>query len=224
MIDIMQQEEILTAIGKIIPKKLFVYAIGGTAMMLRSIKNSTFDVDFVFDNEIDRSHFILALKRLGAKEADTKTVYWLKGNMPIMLEFENCRFDLFMNKIISSRFSEKMKERASQIHEFGNLIVKVADPHDILIMKSVTSRAKDLSDIINIINKNPINWSIIIEEVKKQVALGSERAILTLGEKLERLSNQKAIAVPRVVLDEFWKLLEGQIQEKKEDSRRKEKR
>ena len=210
MIDIQQQEEMLIAIGEKIEKKISVYAIGGTAMMFRSIKNSTFDVDFVFEKKRDREYFISTLKKLGAKEIDRRLVYGLQKDTPTVLDFENCRFDLFMEKIITSRFSEKMKKRAGQIHEFGNLIIKAADYHDVLIMKSVTSRAKDLEDIINIINKKSINWEIILDEAKEQVALGNEHAILSLGEKLEKLNNQKAIKVPKEVLDELWKLLEKQ--------------
>jgi len=128
MINIKQQEEILIKIGNILEKKIIVYAIGGTAMMLKSSKDSTLDIDFVFDKKNDREKFILILRKLGAKESDTTLVYGLKNNTPIMLELDNARFDLFMNKVISSTFSEKMKDRAKQVHEFGkNLIIKVAD-------------------------------------------------------------------------------------------------
>ncbi len=62
-----------------------------------------------------------------------------------------------MNKIITFTFSNAIKERAKQTHEFGNLIIRIADPNDIIIIKSVTSRNKDLDDIITVINKSKIN-------------------------------------------------------------------
>ena len=218
MIDIQQQEEMLIAIGKILHKKLEVYAIGGTAMMLRGIKNSTLDIDFVFDKKSDRDEFMEALRKLGAKESDVTLVYGLKSNSPLMLEFENCRFDMFMNKVITSTFSDAMKERAKQTHEFGNLIIKVANPNDILIMKSVTSRAKDLEDIIAIVNKSQIHWNVIVEESKEQVRLGNETAIMVLGEKLEKLTNEKAISVPKTITDKIWKLFTKQVKEKAKKS------
>lgn len=214
MIDIQKQEEMLMAIGKMLSKKLEVYAIGGTAMMLRGVKNSTLDIDFVFDKKRDREEFMNALRKLGAKESDVTLVYGLKNDTPLMLEFENCRFDMFMNKVITSIFSDAMKERARQTHEFGNLIIKVADSHDILIMKSVTGRAKDEEDIISIINNNKLNWDIIIEEAREQVRLGNETAIMGLGEKLEKLANQKAISVPKAVSDKLWKLFTKQAKNK----------
>ncbi len=216
MINIKQQEELFIAIGNILERKISVYAIGGTAMMLRGIKDSTLDVDFVFDKIQDRNEFISALKKLGAKESDVTLVYGLKKNTPLMFEIENIRFDLFMNKIITAIFSQTMKKRTEQIHEFGkNLIIKVADIHDIILMKSATSRIKDIEDIITIAKSNSINWEIITEEAKEQVALGNERAILFLGEKFEKLNNEKAIIVPEEVLDKLWKLLKEQINKKK---------
>ncbi|PIN88467.1 hypothetical protein COU61_04805 [Candidatus Pacearchaeota archaeon CG10_big_fil_rev_8_21_14_0_10_35_13] len=218
MIDIQKQEAMLTALGKVLTNKLEIYAIGGTAMMLRSIKNSTLDLDLVFDKQRDREEFMKALRTLGAKESDVTLIYGLKSNTPLMLQFDNCRFDLFLNKIISSTFSDTMKERAKQTHEFGNLIIKVADPHDLIIMKSVTSRTKDLEDIITIINKNKINWNTIIEEAKEQVRLGNETAIIGLGEKLEKLNNQKAITIPKSINDKIWKLFNKQIKNNKQKS------
>src|SRR3990167_6645118 len=99
----------LIAIGNILSKKLQVYAIGGTAMMLRGIKNSTLDVDLVFDKKRDREEFMNALKKLGAKESDVTLIYGLKHNTPAMLEFNNCRFDMFLTKVITSTFSDAMK-------------------------------------------------------------------------------------------------------------------
>ena len=219
MIDIKQQEEMFIAIGNILPKKIFTYAIGGTAMMLLGIKDLTLDVDFVFDKKSDREELMGALRKLGAKESDVTLVYGLKNNTPLMLEFKDCRFDLFMNKIITSTFSDAMKERAQETHEFGNLIIKVANPSDILIMKSVTSRAKDSNDIVAIINKSHLDWNVVVEESQEQVKLGNETAIMGLGEKLEKLTNQKAISVPKEITDKIWKLFNKQIKEKAKKSK-----
>jgi hypothetical protein len=219
MIDIKQQEEMLIAIGKILSKKIIVYAIGGTAMMLRGIKNSTLDVDIVFNKKSDREEFMQALRKLGAKESDVTLVYGLRTNSPFMLEFKNCRFDMFMNKIITSTFSDAMKQRANQTHEFGNLIIKVANPIDILILKSVTSRIKDLDDMASIVNKSQVDWNVVIEESSNQVNLGNETAIMGLGEKLEKLANQKSIEIPIDTSDKIWKLFKRQIKEKNNKKR-----
>lgn len=215
MIDINQQEQIFIAIGGTLEKKVCAYAIGGTAMMLRGIKDATLDVDLVFDSVAERETFIAAFKKLGAKESDTVLIYGTKPNTPHMLEMDNARFDLFLSKIITSNFSDNMRERAKQIHEFGkNLIIKAADPHDVLIMKSATSRIKDTDDISKIITKVRIDWDLIINEANEQVKLGNERAVLDLGTTLERLKNQNKLPIPSNVLNSLWKMLKDQISSK----------
>ena len=216
MINIKDQEELLIAIGNALPKKIEVYAIGGTAMMLRGIKDSTLDIDLVFEKSAERELFIETALKLRAMRSDVTLVYGVKENTPEMLTFEDCRFDLFMKKIINSNFSDNMMERAKEVHEFGrNLVVKPADPQDILIMKSVTSRAKDSEDIATIINKVKIDWDIILREVTEQIKLGNERANLSLGEKLEDLNNRKVIHLPESVMDDLWRLLKKQVSDNK---------
>ena len=118
---------------------------------------------------------------MGYKETDATEVYGVKNNTPQMINLGDSRFDLFNLEVIDFTFSKNMQERAVQIHQFGkNLKLKIADKHDIIIMKCATRRTKDEDDIVNIIKNNyPINWDIIVEEIKFQVDLGKETAFLS---------------------------------------------
>jgi len=215
MIDITQQQELFIDIAKKLPRKIIVYAIGGTAMMFLGLKEATKDVDLVFTSEDDRKVFKESAKSLGFDEGDVKIVYGKKDNVPEMINILDSRLDLFLTKIITSTFSESMKERASEIHEFDkNLIIKIANPNDILVMKAVTSREKDREDILNIINNFNVNWDIIIKESENQIKLGNERAVLDLGTTLEKLKNQNKLPIPPQVLDSLWKMLKDQISSK----------
>ena len=139
-----------------------------------------------------------------------------------MLELGKARFDLFTNKIITSVFSRNMKERAKEIHEFGkNLIIMVADVHDLIIMKGVTSRQKDIDDIITVFKKSRIGWNIILKEAEEQVKLGNEKAILSIGEKFEILRNQKIIDVPLSFLDDLFNLLRKQVKGKSKEKKKR---
>ena len=219
MINIQDQEELFNIIGEKLTKKLVAFSIGGTAMMLRGLKGETLDIDLVFDKESERKIFMETLESMGFKKDDKRVIetYGLKKNTPMMLRLESDKyiFDLFLNKIITSVFSEGMKKRATQTHEFGsNLVIKVADPNDVLIMKSVTGRTKDNDDIISIINDNKLDWNVVVEEATEQVKLGNQHAIMGLGEKLEKLTNQKLISVPKQITDKIWKLFNKQVKEK----------
>ena len=157
-----------------------------------------------------------AAEIFGFKEGDARIVYKEKINTPVVLFFEGDRLDLFLSKIITSTFSEEMQKRAKQIHEFDkNLIIKVADVHDILIMKAVTGRSKDNDDIIEIIKNETINWNLIIGEAKSQIKLGNIRAILDIGTTLEKLKNENKATIPDFIFDSLWNLMKEQIEEKK---------
>ncbi len=214
MIDIVEQQNLFMRIAKKLPRKIEAYAIGGTAMMFLGLKENTLDVDLIFSSAEDRKVFKETAKSLDFKESSAKIVYGKRDNAPEMVVLSDVRLDLFLFKVITSNFSAGMQERAKQIHEFGNLIIRIADPSDILIMKSATSREKDLDDIVSIANKSRINWDIIVEESKEQVKLGNETAIMALGEKLEKLANRKLIAVPKDISDKIWKLFNKQVRNK----------
>ena len=219
MIGIQEQQNLFIRIAEKLPRKIEVYAIGGTAMMFLGLKDKTIDVDLVFKNVEDRKIFKETAILLGFREFSAHVVYGKRDNVPEMIVLGDVRIDLFLFKIISSYFSDSMQKRATQTHEFGSLIIRVADSSDILIMKSVTSREKDMDDIISIVKEGKINWNIVVEESKNQVSLGKESAIMNLGEKLERLTNQKIIYIPKDVLDKIWKLFNRQVKEKAKKSR-----
>ncbi len=215
MINIKDQEILFNDIGKVLTRKVIAYAIGGTALMLLGLKRETLDIDLVFANEEDRRVCAHAIKSLGFQDMDAQIVYRKKENVPQMINTGKARFDLFLLKVITSNFSEEMQKRAVQTHEFGeNLIIKVADIHDIIIMKSATTREKDEEDISNIIKNSEINWKIIIEEVENQVNLGNIKANLELGDTLERIKNKHRADIPQSVLDELWGLLKEQVDKK----------
>ena len=215
MITIEQQQGLLLNISRRLDKKVTVYAIGGTAMMFLGFKDATLDIDLVFENEKDKEIFKKALKSLGYLEMDAMKVYGKKKNQPEMLKLDDERFDLFMVEVISFRFSETMQKRAEQIHQFeNNLILKIANPHDIILMKCATDRLKDKDDAMKIINSVKIDWKILIQEAKKQIELGKERAAFDLGYFLEDLKRNFKVNIPQEVLDTLFSIVEKQAKEK----------
>lgn len=216
MIGIEKQNELFLNISKKLKKKIECYAIGGTAMMFLELKRATKDIDLVFENEKERQYFIESLISLGYSKMDSRILYGKKQNQPEMLKLEDERLDLFLTEVISFTFSEESKKRVKTIREFApNLIIKVADPNDIFLMKSATEREKDLDDAKSIIDNNKINWNIILEETKNQIKLGKKRAALDLGIFLENLET-KGIDIPKDFSEELFKIFEKQVKEERE--------
>lgn len=206
MIAIKDQESLLTVVSGKLTKRITVYAIGGNAMIFLGYKDSTVDVDLVFDSENDRKGFIAALKSLGFELMDSCKVYGTRQNQPIML-FRTMeeRFDLFLEEVINFIFSKNMKGRAEKVFEFGeNLILKIADLHDIILMKCATDREKDKEDIRSIVENSEIDWSIIASEAKHQIEMGKKTSVFFLLETLQKIKDDMGVEVPRHLFDEIW--------------------
>jgi hypothetical protein len=223
MINVTEQQELLLNLAKKLKKKITVYAVGGTAMMFQGMKDTTKDIDLVFSNEEDRIIFEEAAKEIGYTKMDSVIVYGAeKQNQPIMLTRQKGkaeRFDLFLNHVISFFFSENMQSRAQNIYEFGDkLVLKIADVHDLIMMKCATDRQRDAEDVKTIIEKQRIDWKIVVEEAKHQVKLGKSTTIMELGAFLEKLRNELKVNIPEAILDELNDILIKQIKEKKKAS------
>jgi len=217
MINVKNQQDLLLDVSRKLKKKITVYTIGGTAMMFYGLKEATKDIDLVFASDEERKEFKRAAMGLGYNLFSSIHVYGTKPNQPIMLvrgkEREE-RFDLFVKEVIHFIFSEEMMKRATATYEFDiNLILKIADPHDLILMKCATDRLKDKDDVRDIINKYKIDWKIIINEALNQIRLGKERAVWDLTAFVDDLIKLK-VNIPSDVQKRLFKLLQKQIDEK----------
>jgi hypothetical protein len=217
MITIDKQQKLLLNISRRLARKITIYAIGGTAMMFLGFKDATLDIDLVFENEADRNVFIEAVKSSGYQEMDAVKVYGIKRNQPQMFKLDDERFDLFVAEVIDFIFSENMQKRAEQIHQFSdNLVLKIADPHDIILMKCATDRLKDRDDARKIIDSIKIDWKVMIKEAEKQIELGKEKAAFELGCFLEELKTKMKVNVPQEILNNLFEIVEKQAKEKRD--------
>lgn len=215
MITIDEQQKLFLNIARMLNKKVTAYAIGGTAMMFLGIKDSTLDIDLVFENEKDKDTFKEAIKSLGYREIDAIKVYKSGRNQSEMLKLNDERFDLFVVNVIDFVFSENMQKRAGSMHQFGeNLMLKIADPHDIILMKCATDRLKDKDDARKIIALGKIKWELLVEEAKKQIGLGKDKAAFELGYFLEELKNKMDVEIPQEILDELFEIVKKQAEER----------
>ena len=138
-----------------------------------------------------------------------------------MLERGDERFDLFIKKVVTFEITDTIKERISAVNEFGNFIVKVVSPEDIILMKCATERAGDRVDAVEIMKKKNINWDVIIEESVNQTKLESYLFPIFLYDFLEELKEDFKADVPKKVLDEVRKISEKMLVEYMKKKRKK---
>lgn len=213
MIKIKEQQDLLVDISRRLKRKMVVYAVGGTAMMFHGFKDATKDIDLVFMNEKDKLDFKDVAEQIGYSQMNSAEVYGTKTNQPIMLsrgKGNEERFDLFELEVIDFMYSDAMVKRATSTYEFGeNLVLKISDPNDILLMKCATDRVKDKDDARDIINNFKVDWDIIAKEASNQIGLGKIRAVWDLTGFVVDLI-KIGVEIPKEVRKNLFRLLEEQ--------------
>jgi len=208
MTDIKEQQDIFNLIGTNLKKKIKCFVIGGSAMLYYKLKDATKDIDIVLLNENDRQYILKLMKNLGYTERNPKIFYINKKNVPILLQREQNRFDLFTRTIINLKFSDGMVDRARLVYDYANLTVNVASPEDIIILKCATDRAGDRLDATNIIKNTNTNYSILLEESINQMALVGDVIPLSLYQFLLELKEDLKVEIP----EDFIKKLETECE------------
>ena len=209
MTDLKEQEDIFNLIGANLKRKIKCFVIGGSAMLYYKLKDATKDIDIVLLNEKDREYILKIMKNLGYAERNPKILYVNKKNVPILLQREENRFDLFNRTIINLKFSDGMIDRSQLIYEYGNLIVNVVSPEDIVILKCATDRAGDRIDAASIINNTNVNWDILLQESINQMMLVGDVIPLSLYQFLLELREDLKVEIP----DDLIKKLETKCEE-----------
>lgn len=209
MTDLKEQEDIFNLIGSNLKRKIKCFVIGGSAMLYYKLKDATKDVDIVLLNENDRQYILKFMKNLGYAQRNSKILYINKKNVPILLQREQNRFDLFSRTIINLKFSDGMIDRSNIVYEYGNLIVNVVSPEDIIILKCATDRAGDRLDAANIIKNTNVEWDVLFEESKNQMSLVGDVVPLNLYQFLLELKEDMKVEIP----DDFLKKLEIDCEE-----------
>ncbi len=207
MINIVEQDLLFERIGEKLKRPVNVFAIGGTAMILLGLKSTTKDIDLVTTSTEDRDLLAEALESINFIRFNPAKIYREKPHQPRMYTLGPTRIDLFTDQVIKFTFSKSMQKRFVEIHEYGNMMLHIANPQDIIIMKCATDRAKDKEDAKSIIKNVRLDWKQMIEEAKHQAELGTRDPVFELGEFLENLKNQGA-KVPEEVLDKLYDILD----------------
>ncbi len=147
-----------------------VYAIGGTALTLLGLKPSTVDVDFVVETLDDLKTLRSALKySLGAKELSSEDPK--RGDQHTVF-IDGLRLDLYWGGVDAIVLTHSMKLRAREVNSVDWVRLMVPSHGDLLLMKLLAGRDKDLSDAVTIVRTGGYRtWEVAASELIKQVGL-----------------------------------------------------
>lgn len=130
-------------------KPVSAVLIGGMAIMYHGAKQSTKDIDLVFQRKDDIIHFIDTIKKMGfrRKEGLSDDYLDLKAH-GIYFSEEGHMLDLFCVFVLDGfQVTDDMVARSKQVHIDGGLTLSALSPMDIFLFKSITMRDSDLLDM-----------------------------------------------------------------------------
>jgi predicted nucleotidyltransferase len=132
------------------------YAImGGIAVRVHGISRPTQDLDFLIALPTDRlDQFFDSIEELGYSVPESYRRGWVDrvAGMPLVkfrryLADHGLDIDVFL---VDSPIQEEMIKRA-QVAEFDNLRARVVSPEDLIILKLMAGRHRDLGDVTDIL-------------------------------------------------------------------------
>ena len=122
-------------------------------MVLKNIKESTKDIDFLTNEEYGKikNMFILA----GLKEESSSKLcnIWRLGKV---------RIDIFYDGFIMGvPFPKDWKEKSEKIKEIGKVKLYILNWYDLIITKISRSEKRDIEDVISIIKTQDIDFKFL---------------------------------------------------------------
>ena len=197
-------EELFNEINKMMHKKVYLYIIGGAALLQRGMKDATKDIDIVVETKQDFIEFQKVLEEFGFTPQIPGKEY-THMNLSQIFQKSDFRIDLF-EKEVCGRFSlsQDMTKRANNVIDLNYISISLCSNEDIFLFKTMTERDGDIDDCISIATLKDPDWKIIIEELKNQIHNSKQDVWLTwVGERLDILKD-KGLIIP--VMDEVDKL------------------
>ncbi|MGM5484335.1 MAG: DUF6036 family nucleotidyltransferase [Nanobdellota archaeon] len=195
--------ELLEELDNGLDEKATIYMIGGAVLLYQGLKPGTKDIDLIVGSKKEFHAFQKALMKKGFKPQIPGKEY-SRMNLNQIYQKEDQRIDLF-EKEVCGRFSlsEGIKERAKELHELENLIVKHCANEDIFLFKTMTEREGDLDDCLSLA-RTELHWEEMLRELKSQIQKSKQDVWVTwIGERMDML-REKGVIIP--IMPEIDKL------------------
>lgn len=162
--------------------------IGGVAASLLGKPRLTKDIDaVVMDAEAEA--LIESGARYGFQPRIPDAVDFARNTRMLLLRFTDGEIDIDLS-LGALPFEYEVIDRSSMMEVSRGVSIRVASPEDIVVMKAIAGRGRDIMDIENIIQANP---DLDVERIRRWVREFS--AVLEMPEihgTLEKLLRQRS--------------------------------
>ena len=149
--------ELLESISKFAEREINMYALGGTALTILSIKDSTLDIDINIGSEKEYIYIYRIFEQIGFE----------KKGMFRWFTQEGLAFDLFHSfNILGTELLPDCMEKSRYIKLFGKIKLYTLSLEDIIISKLARGDPRDFDDIKSILEKR-IDIKKLVQRYKK---------------------------------------------------------
>lgn len=159
-------------IGVHLDRPLTLYLLGGGAMSLRDLKESTKDIDIVVPSNADYERLVAVLSQIGYEEVtDLAEEYRQLGATCCLENADGCRLDLFDRQVANKLvLSSGMKQRSDHFASTDVLAVNLVSLEDVFLFKAVAGRETDIGDM-NVLVQSGLDFTAVEQEIRSQTEL-----------------------------------------------------
>ncbi|MDO8517068.1 MAG: nucleotidyltransferase [Nanoarchaeota archaeon] len=144
-----------------------LFAIGGTAMVLKKVKESTKDIDFLTIEKYEKIKKLFNLAGLKEESSDKICNIW---------RLNDIRIDIFYDGFIMGiNFSDDWIKLSEKVKEIGKVKLYILNWYDLIITKISRAEKRDIDDIIAIINSQKLDFIFL----KKRYYSIAETALIS---------------------------------------------
>jgi|SRR3989338_10357304 len=134
-------------------KEIELFAMGGTAMVLKNIKEATKDIDFLTASDYKTIKELFELAGLREKSPSKLCNIWHLGDK---------RIDMFYDEFVMGiTLPDDWRELSGHIRSIGKLKVYILNWYDIIITKIARSEPRDIDDILVILKTQKIDFKAL---------------------------------------------------------------
>jgi hypothetical protein len=193
MVTSAQLMELLDAIDPYLPQRVRLIAVGGTAMTLQGLKDSTIDVDFDIADFGEYESFRATLATLGFQNIKPGAT-----NLKV-LSPNGMIIDIFSAHYI---FCVQLVDPVdtTQVRTYRRIELSVLNPYDLIITKTARSDTRDYEDILTIARTVPLDYNRLLkryqETAMRSVVAHAPQFLLDVLTFLKK----KGIAIPATTL------------------------
>ncbi|MEK6885596.1 MAG: nucleotidyltransferase [Nanoarchaeota archaeon] len=160
---------------------LELFAIGGTAMVLKGIKEATKDIDFLTTEKQEKIRKLFNLAGLKEESSDNVCNIWRLGDTRIDIFYEGF--------IMGIPFPEDWKEKSEKIKEMGKIKLYILNWYDLIITKISRAEKRDIEDIIAIMKHQKLDMDFL---KKRYYSIAETSLIAEFDYKFKHLEKEYA--------------------------------